>query len=260
MGMFMRRIIDWIRKNIIAVCSASVAALVAAWIQSQLRELFKTYVYGWIVDRAKEFVVEREAIMIATLVTYAAPIITAVIVFLVVLWLWPRPKSRNIHHVEIREHLAIGASLSKVVVPSAIVSDNELVGWEKLYEEYEAPNGKELRLRFLPDTNDQAGDALLLICYGYKCIRNIDSIRIRLVHSQIEDLLARAPGSRQSSIARYMASISPALGSDERDFGQKCIQEGTVVRVDLSKGGRYRLTNSGENKAKALARDLIERA
>jgi hypothetical protein len=136
----------------------------------------------------------------------------------------------------------------------------ELVSWSKLYEEYDVNNSKELRLRFLPDTNDQASDALLLICFGYKCIRNIDSIRIKLVHSQIEYLLARAPGSRQSPIARFMASISPALGNDERDFGRKCIEEGTVVRIDLAEGGRYRLTNSGENKAKALARDLIERA
>jgi hypothetical protein len=143
MGMFMRRIIDWIRKNIIAVFSASVAALVAAWLQTQLRELFKTYVYGWIVDRAKEFVVERQAIMIASLVTYAAPIVTAVIVFLVVLWLWPRPKSRNIHHVEILERMAIGTSVSPVVARSELTSRNELDDWEKLYEEIQR-RGKSL--------------------------------------------------------------------------------------------------------------------
>jgi hypothetical protein len=162
----------------------------------------------------------------------------------------------------------IGASVSPVVmrsdkVPSLTITEEwscELVSWSRLYEEYDVGNGKELRLRFLPDTNDQASDALLLICFGYKCIRNMDSLRIRLVHSKIEYLLARAPGSRQSPIARFMASISPALGSDERDFGRKCIEEGTVVRMDLAEGGRYRLTNSGEDKAKALARDLIERA
>jgi hypothetical protein len=137
---------------------------------------------------------------------------------------------------------------------------DELDGLEKLYEEYDAANGKELRLRFLPDTRDQSSDALLLICLGYKYIRNIDRMRIKFVHSQIEYLLARAPGSRQSPIVGFMASISPALGSDERDFGQKCVQEGTVVRVGLSEGGRYRLTDWGENKAKALAHDLIERA
>ena len=163
--------------------------------------------------------------------------------------------------------MPIGASVPVVArstrSPSLTITEKwscELVSWSKLYEEYDVNSSKELRLRFLPDTNDQASDALLLICFGYKCIRNIDIIRTKFVHSQIEYLLARASGSRQSSIARYMASISPALGSDERDFGQKCIQEGTVVRVDLSKGGRYRLTNLGENKAKALARDLIERA
>jgi hypothetical protein len=84
-------------------------------------------------------------------------------------------------------------------------------------------------------------------------------MKIKFVHSQIEYLLAHAPGSRQSPIVGFMASIS-ALGSDERDFGRKCVEEGTVVRVGLSEGGRYRLTNWGENKAKALARDLIERA
>src|SRR5207302_11045464 len=64
-----------------------------------------------------------------------------------------------------------GSSLTPTVT-----ADDELDSWEKLYEEYDAANGKELRLRFLPDSDDQASDALLLICYGYKLIRKIDAI------------------------------------------------------------------------------------
>src|SRR5207237_10235590 len=45
-----------------------------------------------------------------------------------------------------------------------VTADDELDSWEKLYEEYDAAYGEELRLRFLPDSDDQASDALLLIC------------------------------------------------------------------------------------------------
>ena len=44
-----------------------------------------------------------------------------------------------------------GSSLTPTVT-----ADDELDSWEKLYEEYDAANGKELRLRFLPDSDDQA--------------------------------------------------------------------------------------------------------
>jgi len=150
-----------------------------------------------------------------------------------------------------------GSSLTPTVT-----ADDELDSWEKLYEEYDAANGKELRLRFLPDSDDQASDALLLICYGYKygykLIRKIDAIPKRFANNQIEYLLQNAPGTRQPYIMGLMASINNI--SQERDFGQKCKDEGTIERVALSEGGKYRLTAWGENRAKALARDLIERA
>jgi hypothetical protein len=63
----------------------------------------------------------------------------------------------HVHHVEIREHIAIGASVSPVVVHSAIPSGDDLGGWEKLYEEHNTEKGNELRLRFLPDTDERCG-------------------------------------------------------------------------------------------------------
>jgi hypothetical protein len=160
-----------------------------------------------------------------------------------------------------------GAPISPIVVPSArgqSVTLNEewsceLVRWSQLYEEYDVDSRKELRLRFLPDTDDdQASDALLLICYGYKIIKNVDSIRAKFVNSQIEYLLQHAPNTREPSIYRLGYAIAFSLS--EKDFGGKCISQGTVERIGLSKGGFYRLTRWGEEKARNLARDLIERA
>ena len=93
---------------------------------------------------------------------------------LVLIWWNFHRTPRNIHRVEIREHVAIGSSAPSVAVRSAITSGNELDDWEKLYEEYDTAKGKELRLRFIPDTDDQASDALLLTCYGYKIIKNVE--------------------------------------------------------------------------------------
>jgi hypothetical protein len=141
-------------------------------------------------------------------------------------------------------------------VRSAITSGNELDDWEKLYEEYDTAKGKELRLRFLPDTDDQASDALLLICYGYKIIKNVESIRVNFVNSQVEYLLQHAQNTRESPIYRF----SNAMALSQRDFGTKCAGQGNVERIRLSQGGFYRLTSWGEEKAKNLARDLIRRA
>jgi hypothetical protein len=163
--------------------------------------------------------------------------------------------------------MPIGAPVSPVVArsprsPSLIINEEwsaELVRWSQLYEEYDVENGRELRLRFLPDTNDQASDALLLICHGYKVIRNVDSININFVHDQIEYLLQHAPNTRQSPLSRMMMPFSRSLG-ERGDFGQKPLGAGDIERVGLSRGGEYRLTSSGESKADSLARDLIKRA
>jgi len=97
----------------------------------------------------------------------------------------------------------------------------------------------------------------LLICYGYKVIRNIDSILARFANRQIEYLLQNAPGTRQPYIVGVVAFINKG---QERDFGRRCIIEGDIERVALSSGGKYKLTFQGENKAKALAREMIRRA
>ncbi len=160
------------------------------------------------------------------------------------------------HELIIERPLIASADRSLIACEKFV--GGEVDGWEKLYNEYDAANGKELRLRFLPDTDDQASDALLLICYGYKIIRKIDAIPRRFASNQIEYLLQNAPGTRQSYIAGFMASINTL--SQERDFGKKCKDEGTVELVALSEGGKYRITAWGENKARELACDLIARA
>ena len=68
-----------------------------------------------------------------------------------------------------------GAPVSPIVALTEKWS-YELIRWSQLYEKYDVDGCKAHGLRFLPDTDDQASDALLLICYGYKVIRQIDAI------------------------------------------------------------------------------------
>ena len=64
-------------------------------------------------------------------------------------------------------------------------------------------------------------------------------------------MLQNIIGTRQPYIAGVMAAISNI--GQERDFGQKCKDEGIIERVALSEGGE-------KNKARALACDQIARA
>jgi hypothetical protein len=100
--------------------------------------------------------------------------------------------------------LPVSPVVARSAAPSLRITEElsaEQIRWSQLYEEYDVDTGKELRLRFLPDTNDQASDALLLICYVYKVIRNRDSLMIDFVHDQIEYLLQYAPNTRQLPIS-----------------------------------------------------------
>jgi hypothetical protein len=165
--------------------------------------------------------------------------------------------------VIVGDHPLIENSSSRIIGDSQVHSgtltgDDELDGWEKLYEEYDREKWKCLSLIFLPDSDDQASDALLLLCYGYKIIKNVESISAKFVNSQIEYLLQHAPNTRESPIYRFGNAMAFTLS--ERDFGKKCVSQGNVERIGLSHGGFYRLTSWGEEKARDLARDLIRRA
>jgi hypothetical protein len=84
------------------------------------------------------------------------------------------------------------------VIPIGTFTVDKPDGWEKLYEEYDRANRKELRLRFLPDTNDQASDALLLICYGYKIIKKVESISAKIC--ELTDRIFAAKCSKYTGI------------------------------------------------------------
>jgi len=134
-----------------------------------------------------------------------------------------------------------------------------LLGWDKLYEEYEAEPGKtELRLRFLPDTDEQILDTALLICFGYKVIRDLAAIRSAFVDSQIDYLRVNAPNSpRQRNPLLGFESVLMSLAKPE--YGKVVV--GTFIeRIGLLEGGKYRITDFGEERAKNLALDLIRRA
>jgi hypothetical protein len=140
--------------------------------------------------------------------------------------------------------------------PPTRPKSNAIDGWQKLYEEYEERGKKELRLRFLPDTGDnKINDALWLICYGYKALLNRETVPVALVHSQLTSLRWNDPTVNDffALMARHVSA------SKSIDYGSSAVGL-FVQRIGLLEGGKYRITELGENHAKELAEDLIRRA
>jgi hypothetical protein len=114
------------------------------------------------------------------------------------------PSSTNNGHAK-AERTAVGElkreqldAIKSITPPVGLTTPpvEVLPDWQRLYEEYDGGNDRtELRLRFLPDTDEQITDTLLLIFYGYKILRGIDSVRSDFVNSQIDYLLNHAPNS-----------------------------------------------------------------
>ncbi len=128
--------------------------------------------------------------------------------------------------------------------------------WNKLY--VPAENGKDLRLRFLPDSDDVEGHTLLLVLYGYKVCLGLNRIPIHHVVAEATRVMREAPNAsfreRAFQAQNFMYLLEP------EKFGRSAISRGEVQRVSLSTGGSFELTWLGIDKAKALAMDLITRA
>jgi len=133
---------------------------------------------------------------------------------------------------------------------------NEIENLEKIYHLDDSNGKSEIRLRFLPDTDDHESDALLVICLVYKHVRGMQKIKVNFVNWHVSNLILKAPNARPFTPA---AAIR-AFADQSKDFGKRPISFGYIEGVDLAQGGSYRLTPSGEEHARAIAIDMINRA
>lgn len=129
--------------------------------------------------------------------------------------------------------------------------------WDRLYEIVDP--GSAVRLRFLPDTESQKENTILLVVLGYKVMRETNRVDIQTAHAETERVMLEAPNSSIPRVLAPLYLMSVSLKS-RMDLGQRLISQGYLERVGLSAGGYYELTAGGIEKAESIASDLIRRA
>lgn len=95
-----------------------------------------------------------------------------------------------------------------------------------------------LSLSIKPMGDAAQADAILLLLFGYKFLKEQDEVIV----TQLKDGLEQS-GFSVNRIDRVIAPYVRSL---------------FVIKTGKAKGGRYRLTNSGTTKAQTLANQLIE--
>ena len=114
-------------------------------------------------------------------------------------------------------------------------------------------------MRFLPDTEDQQDDAVLLIVLGYKTMEGRDRASARLVNMETQRALHEAPNSRVSPYSKT-TPLAQRIAQPIPDYGNRHVDSGLLRHVELAQGGYYELTQDGEERARTLALNLIHRA
>jgi hypothetical protein len=137
--------------------------------------------------------------------------------------------------------------------------------WE--YDEYE-PSAEDLdivyesdakrglvKLRFLSDRATKNDDALFLVLYGYKLLLNMTDVPVRGLNQSLTE----------SGCRKELSDLEGALALADRRLDVDRLAELNVVngllqKHSLSKGGLYRLTETGLGKAKNLFIYMRDRA
>lgn len=97
---------------------------------------------------------------------------------------------------------------------------------------------KIVSLRFPAQGSDRLPKTLLLILYGFKRIREEDEVPVTSL-----TIALRQSGFNVGRLDRIAASI---------------VRDGLVIKGGKAKGGKYRLTNLGHQKAETELRQLAE--
>jgi hypothetical protein len=109
-------------------------------------------------------------------------------------------------------------------------------GWEKLFAV--GDDGKSIWLRFLPDTKQYRGDALVLIVYGHKVLRDVTRITVPGAHAAVQKTIDNAPNQPKTTNGFLAAMIAMQRFQSEAniDWVDECVPR-YLERVGLSQGG-----------------------
>jgi hypothetical protein len=97
-------------------------------------------------------------------------------------------------------------------------------------------NEDRVSVRFLPQTEERDADVLLLILYGYRALKGQDDVAV----TQLK-LAMRQSGCPVQRVDRIAA---------------RYVSEGLVQKGGIAKGGVYRLSNAGEERALRLIGEM----
>ena len=124
---------------------------------------------------------------------------------------------------------------------------------------FEMTDEKSIYLKFLPDTDSKNADAVLLVLFGYKLLRELNEVRTAHVTWCLQKSGCETIYNNPLIGVLALANYQPL---DAETVAKKCIEDGHVVKFGLSREpkGILRLTQAGANKAADLMVDLIRRA
>lgn len=142
--------------------------------------------------------------------------------------------------------------------PEIAVTSQAPPDWERLF--VIGDDGRSVWLRFLPDTKNEKADTLLLIVYGHKVLLGNNRVGIHSAYAAVQKTVSVSPSKSYAALGA-LARMNLFSGTvlDNEDYAAKHLGS-SLMRVGLSQGGMYELTEYGERTATGLANDLISRA
>lgn len=265
----LKRLSIWIAGQLTAT-----AILTAAW--HLILKLAENAVIGWTDNRIGELIGPNALLVISWVLPVALAIATLFAFYHFILWRHqlaggPSPSlpPSNVAaavSAPIAERGKQMGSEKKTEAKSDVPDDQKIEvssdapeNWERLFSIEVDPekNTRSLRLNFLPDTKKYKADTLLLVVYGYKVLLDLPKVSVRHAHWLVSYTVNSAPNKPTGGMAWLLGPLSSMHETD--DYADEYLRS-YLERIDLSQGGRYRLTEDGERQARALAYDLIRRA
>lgn len=129
-------------------------------------------------------------------------------------------------------NLSVGSPSANSHAPLA----EYLKGIDRLF--YVDIKGDAITLKIHPVGEDRHRDAMLLILYAYKIFKNTEEVSVMDIKKSLQQ--------------------SGLLGKDRIDrVAENYRKKQYILKGGSGKGGKYRLTNTGENKAVDIIKNLL---
>lgn len=263
----MRKFGRWVRNSLLGALALGLAALFGRTVRWAVKELFGSAVEEWLAEQLGRLTGIEEAQVLAAGTILAVP----ALVFLVGIYAAVLVTKHLMKRERLSEgeplgtgdpgaRLAAAARAAKAAparsTPKLTAAPSPEPDWRKLYEI--AADTGAVRLRFLPDTEHQECDALLLAVFGHKALKNEDRVCFGAAYAEVSRAMVEAPNSSIPPALSFMYTLNRL--KRRTAMGQRHVDAGLLRIVGLADGGALQLTAEGEVRAKQMADDLIGRA